>query len=113
VSNLASTATKPSRAVGSRVLDRLRWAIVFVISALAITSRAQEMPAAVHGIDGSFIKEWLVLGPLPSDAIAHDFLGESGGELAARPSEGDALRTSDGKTLIWKRYNVICLQRTT
>jgi len=69
--------------------------------------------APVHEIDGSFIREWLVLGPFPAKDIEPDFLSDVGGEANIRPKEGDIVTRKDGKELVWMRlrskYNVVDL----
>ena len=60
--------------------------------------------APTHSVDGSYIKEWLVLGPFPSADLGTDFLAGVGGEEAAEPREGDAVVTAAGDTLIWQAY---------
>jgi serine phosphatase RsbU (regulator of sigma subunit) len=57
----------------------------------------------IHGIDGEYIREWLVLGPFFPDDLETDFLAGVGGEANIEPKEGDSL-IMGGDTLIWKRY---------
>jgi ligand-binding sensor domain-containing protein/two-component sensor histidine kinase len=59
--------------------------------------------ASVHNVDGSFVREWLVLGPFPSGDLETDFLESVGGEANVRPREGDTFTTKDGKQLVWTR----------
>ena len=54
-------------------------------------------------LDGSFIRDWLVLGPFPSRDLEIDFLRDVGGELNVRPKEGDTVRTREGSVLVWTR----------
>jgi signal transduction histidine kinase/ligand-binding sensor domain-containing protein len=61
----------------------------------------REAPA--HAVDGSFVREWLVLGPFPSKDLEFDFLGEAGGEASVSPKEGDTVTRSDGTQLRWTR----------
>ena len=60
--------------------------------------------APVHHVDGSFVKEWLVLGPFPSADLGTDFLAEVGGEAEVAPREGDRVVTEAGDSLVWRRY---------
>ena len=77
------------------------WPALF---ALWATSAVQaQVPS--HPVDGSFIKEWLVLGPFPSADLGTDFLAEVGGEAGVAPRDGDSLITADGDTLVWRRYS--------
>jgi signal transduction histidine kinase/ligand-binding sensor domain-containing protein len=57
----------------------------------------------VHSVDGSFVREWLVLGPFPSKEIQPDFLGDLGGEANVRPKEGEIFARKDGTRLKWTR----------
>ena len=56
-----------------------------------IRSQTPGIPAPVHNIDGSFVREWLVLGPFPSRDFDTDFLADAGGEANVRPKEGDTV----------------------
>ena len=62
-------------------------------------------PAPVHKIDGTMIREWLVLGPFPTQQLETDFLAEAGGEADAKPKEGDMVMSKDGRRLAWTRLN--------
>ncbi len=57
-----------------------------------------------HPVDGSFVRDWLVLGPFPSREMETDFLADAGGETMARPNEGDRVTTSSGSQLTWTRH---------
>jgi signal transduction histidine kinase/ligand-binding sensor domain-containing protein/DNA-binding response OmpR family regulator len=57
----------------------------------------------VHHVDGSFVREWLVLGPFPGKGLETDYLAASGGEGNIHPKEGDSITRSDGTRLIWTR----------
>ena len=74
---------------------------------------AQNGSGPLHEVDGSFIREWLVLGPFPSKDIEPDFLGGDGGEANIRPKEGEVVTTKDGNKLVWTRlqskYDVVDL----
>ena len=60
--------------------------------------------AQTHTVDGNYIKEWLVLGPLFPNHLDTDFLADVGGEANIQPQEGDTLIATDGRELRWKRY---------
>ena len=57
-----------------------------------------------HPVDGTYVKEWLVLGPFFPDDLETDFLAAVGGEEGIEPQEGDTVTTAAGETLTWKRY---------
>src|SRR5262245_28448980 len=76
---------------------------LIVCSFFAVAKAADPSPP-VPSPDGGFIREWLVLGPFPSDDLGTDFLAEYGGEANARPQEGDVVAVRDGRKLVWKRY---------
>ena len=80
-------------------------ALLFILFDLPIAAQTANKSAPVHNVDGSFVREFLVLGPFPSKDIEMDFLADVGGEANIRPKEGDSLTTSDGKRLIWTRLN--------
>ena len=67
------------------------------------THQSNNVPT--HNIDGQYIKEWLLLGPFFPDDLDTDFLASAGGEANVNPCEGDAVTTSDGRTLRWKRHH--------
>ncbi|MBI4661736.1 MAG: response regulator [Verrucomicrobia bacterium] len=67
------------------------------------TAQAADNAAPVHEVNGSFVREWLVLGPVPSKDMEIDFLAEAGGEANVRPKEGDSITTRDGTRLSWTR----------
>lgn len=60
--------------------------------------------APIHPINGSYIKEWLVLGPFFPDNLETDFLDPAGGEENVNPKEGDTILTADGEEMTWTRY---------
>jgi hypothetical protein len=105
-----------SKAQPSVFLTTLRLlALVLALAAQTIICSAAEPSAPVHEINGSFIKDWLVLGPFPSKAMEIDLLEAAGGEANVRPKEGDTVRTRDGKVLTWKRlqskYDLVNLEQ--
>ena len=57
-----------------------------------------------HPVDGTYIKEWLVVGPFPGEDLETDFLAEVGGEPRARPQAGDTVAGKDNRLLTWQRY---------
>ncbi|MDA1272652.1 MAG: hypothetical protein O2960_01180 [Verrucomicrobia bacterium] len=94
-------AAKPRGA--ARIACNL-FALLFFLSFLPISAQLAEKSAPVHNFDGSFVKEWLVLGPFPSKDVESDFLADVGGEANVRPKEGDAVTRSDGTRLSWTRF---------
>ncbi len=64
-------------------------------------------------VDGTYIREWLILGPLPSNDMDVDFLTPAGSEEHISPKAGDTIVTS-GASLTWQRYqtrgNIVDLQ---
>ncbi|HYE33336.1 MAG TPA: two-component regulator propeller domain-containing protein [Methylomirabilota bacterium] len=83
---------------------------------LAQTSMAAGNNAPITSIDGQFAREWLVLGPFPARDLNNDLLANAGGEAAARPREGDTVKTKEGGELAWKRVksarDVVDLERS-
>jgi signal transduction histidine kinase/DNA-binding response OmpR family regulator/ligand-binding sensor domain-containing protein len=82
-----------------------RLALIFLLAAWPCLAHAADTAAPVHNVDGSFVREWLVLGPFPSRDMETDFLAGVGGEANVRPKEGDAVTTKDGKQLVWTRFH--------
>jgi signal transduction histidine kinase/ligand-binding sensor domain-containing protein len=80
-----------------------RLALMFLVAAGPISTLGADSSAPVHGVDGSFLREWLVLGPFPSKEMNIDFLAQAGGEANVRPKEGDSITASDGRRLTWTR----------
>lgn len=62
------------------------------------------MKLPIHAIDGDYIREWLVLGPLFPNDLEIDFLADVGGETNVQPQEGDIITIADGKELTWERH---------
>jgi signal transduction histidine kinase/ligand-binding sensor domain-containing protein/DNA-binding response OmpR family regulator/HPt (histidine-containing phosphotransfer) domain-containing protein len=78
-------------------------ALMFVMLGLQISGRAADNSAPAHNVDGTFVTEWLVLGPFPSEDMNTDYLAEAGGESNVRPQEGEVITTRDGTRLAWTR----------
>lgn len=78
-------------------------ALACLLAGWPITAQAADASAPVHHVDGSFVREWLVLGPFPSRDMDVDLLADVGGEANIRPKEGDTVIRSDGTRLIWTR----------
>jgi len=90
----------PPRRYGRRTLLVLLTCIV----ALIITLGFPVKHVLSFDGDGEYIKEWLVVGPFFPDNLDTDFLADAGGEANIHPKEGDAVTTTDGTPLTWKRY---------
>ena len=76
--------------------------IVFFCFYIAIAHAQDNVPT--HPVDGTFIKEWLVLGPFFPEDLETDFLASVNGEAFANPKPGDTVTTAEGKTLTWTVY---------
>jgi len=87
--------------------------IVFFCFYITVAHAQDSVPT--HPVDGTFIKEWLVLGPFFPEDLEADFLASTNGEAFANPKPGDTVTTAEGKTLTWRVYrtegNIIDLQR--
>ena len=79
--------------------------VAFGLCAQVVFGQATEKAAPVHDLDGSFVREWLVLGPIPSRNREADFLVAAGGEAKVRPKAGEAVEIKDGKPLVWTRLS--------
>lgn len=86
--------------------SRLCWRLLLcclVVFKVAM-AQPQTAPASpVHKLDGSFVRDWLVLGPFPARDLETDLLADAGGEANIRPQEGDSVTTKEGKKLTWTR----------
>ena len=89
------------------------WILVFLSLYVTVAHAQNNVPT--HPVDGTFIKEWLVLGPFFPEDLETDFLASTNGEASANPKPGDTVTTVEGKTLTWTVYrterNIIDLQR--
>ena len=89
------------------------WILVFLSLYVTVAHAQDSVPT--HPVDGTFIKEWLVLGPFFPEDLETDFLASANGEASANPKPGDTITTAEGKTLTWTVYrtegNIIDLQR--
>ena len=73
--------------------------LVFFCFYIATAHAQNNIPT--HPVDGTFIKEWLVLGPFFPEDLETDFLVSVNGEAAANPKPGDTVTTAEGETLTW------------
>ncbi len=97
-------SSTPSRLLKSPLAVPLgRLGLACLLAGGPITAPGADLAAPVHHVDGSFVREWLVLGPSPSKELSIDFLAEAGGEANVRPKEGDAVMMADGTRLTWTR----------
>ena len=86
-----------------RKLFSLRCSILVFFCFYIATAHAQNN-IPTHPVDGTFIKEWLVLGPFFPEDLETDFLASANGEAFANPKPGDTVTTTEGKTLTWTVY---------
>ncbi|MDA1277518.1 MAG: response regulator [Verrucomicrobia bacterium] len=90
-------------------------ALVCALAGWPVSAQAPDRGAPVHTADGSFVREWLVLGPFPSREMETDFLADAGGQARIRPKEGDTVTRSDGTRLTWTRlrsdYDLVNLEK--
>ena len=63
-----------------------------------------QLDAQTNLIDGTYMRNWLILGPFFPQDLDKDFLEKYGGEINVRPEPGDVVQTKDGRELIWKSY---------
>ena len=86
--------------------------LIFLYLSVAVVQAQDNIPT--HPVDGTFIKEWLVLGPFFPEDLETDFLASVNGETSANPKPGDTMTTAEGKTLTWTVYrtegNIVDLQ---
>ena len=78
------------------------WILVFLSLYVTVAHAQDSVPT--HPVDGTFIKEWLVLGPFFPEDLETDFLASVNGEVFANPKPGDTLTTANGETLTWTVY---------
>ena len=87
--------------------------LIFLCLSVAVAHAQDNVPT--HPVDGTFIKEWLVLGPFFPEDLQTDFLASANGETLANPKPGDTVTTAEGETLTWTVYrtegNIVDLQR--
>ena len=96
-----------------RKLFSVRYSLlIFLYLSVALAHAQDNIPT--HPVDGTFIKEWLVLGPFFPGDLETDFLASVNGETLANPKPGDTVTTAEGETLTWTVYrtegNIIDLQ---
>ncbi|MDE0401094.1 MAG: carboxypeptidase regulatory-like domain-containing protein, partial [Candidatus Poribacteria bacterium] len=78
------------------------WLLVFFSLYVTVAHAQDNVPT--HPVDGTFIKEWLVLGPFFPEDLETDFLASINGEASVNPKPGDTVTTAEGKTLTWTVY---------
>ncbi len=91
----------PTQEIGQTDLGMIISLLLFSIGLQGMSQEARP----VHRIDGSFVRDWLILGPFPSKSTEVDFLEEMGGEENVHPTEGDSVTAPDGTQLIWSRIS--------
>lgn len=77
--------------------------LLLVLSMAGVLGQEKEGGAAVHRVDGSCVREWLVLGPFLRRDTESDLLEGVGGEANVRPREGGVVTRKDGVQLRWTR----------
>ena len=78
------------------------WILVFLSLYVTVAHAQDSVPT--HPVDGTFIREWLVLGPFFPEDLETDFLASANGEAFVNPKPGDTLTTANGETLTWTVY---------
>ena len=78
------------------------WILVFLSLYVTVAHAQDSVPT--HPVDGTFIKEWLVLGPFFPEDLETDFLASTNGEAFVNPKPGDIVTTAEGETLTWTVY---------
>ena len=78
------------------------WILVFLSLYVTVAHAQDSVPT--YSVDGTFIKEWLVLGPFFPEDLETDFLASANGEALANPKPGDTVTTAEGNTLTWTVY---------
>lgn len=102
---VAPPISPAQRLAGWALISARVWALGWslFVSGYLMAAQTGDPAAPVHPVDGSFVREWLVLGPFPSKEINIDLLAGAGGEANVRPKEGDAVTMPDGTRLTWTR----------
>ena len=75
------------------------WILVFLSLYVTVAHAQDSVPT--HPVDGTFIKEWLVLGPFFPEDLETDFLASVNGEASVNPKPGDTVTTAEEETLTW------------
>lgn len=78
------------------------WLGLWWLMMLPVAEAQNGIPA--HPVDGTFVAEWLLLGPFFPGDLTQDFLMDARGEADIFPNAGDRVISTRGDTLIWKRY---------
>ncbi len=78
------------------------WILVFLSLYVTVAHAQDSVPT--HSVDGTFIKEWLVLGPFFPEDLETDFLASVNGEASVNPKPGDTVPTAEGEILTWTVY---------
>jgi signal transduction histidine kinase/ligand-binding sensor domain-containing protein/DNA-binding response OmpR family regulator len=86
------------------LIGRFVLVLLWALNGGPYPGRCAEGPAPVQIVDGTWVKEWLVLGPFPSRDSASAALSRAGVEPAVRPREGGSSPELGAPALVWKRY---------
>ena len=85
------------------ILFTARCSVLIFFCFYISTAHAQDW-VPTHPADGTFIKEWLVLGPFFPDDLETDFLASVDGEVLANPKPGDKVTIAGRRMLTWTVY---------
>jgi signal transduction histidine kinase/ligand-binding sensor domain-containing protein len=80
----------------------VRVLLALMLTGLQIASVFAQGGTPEHSLDGQFIREWLILGPIPAENLGKDFLEPAGRESGISPKEQDAIQIPEGD-FSWKR----------
>ena len=78
--------------------------LLWVLNGGFVAGNAAEGPAPVQLVNGAWIKEWLVLGPVVSRESTPESAPKAMAEQAVRPREGGSTPELGDPALVWKRY---------
>ena len=78
------------------------WLGLWWLTMLPVAQAQNGFPS--QPLDGTYLREWLLLGPFIPGDLAQDFLAAAGGEAQVDPQAGDRVVTARGDTLVWKHY---------
>ncbi len=76
--------------------------LVFCFRSAQGVSAQESAAVPVHPVGDAYVRDWLVLGPFPSEDRDTDFLANAGGEGSVHPTEGGSVELPGGTRGVWQ-----------
>ena len=86
------------------VKSKMKKKSVYIYFIFGLFFGLHNISAEVQSVNGRYMTDWLILGPISGIDLEKDYLSKNGGESQIEPKEGDKFETNDDRILTWTRY---------